>query len=81
MTMTVLPHGLGVSNWRKEAWLLKKSFHGISDQKIEQRAGLRDCRRVLTPWNARFGLTPEGAPLFMHDVGSPEVYALDFEAP
>jgi hypothetical protein len=81
MTMTVLSHGLGVSNWRKEAWLLKKSFHGISDQKIEQRAGLRDCRRVLTPWNARFGLTPEGAPLFMHDVGSPEVYALDFEAP
>jgi serine/threonine protein kinase/Tol biopolymer transport system component len=53
----------------------------ISDQKIEQVAGLRDFRRVVTPWNTWFGLTPEGAPLFMHDVGSQEVYALDFEAP
>jgi eukaryotic-like serine/threonine-protein kinase len=53
----------------------------ISDRKIEQVAGLRDFRRVVTPWNTWFGLTPEGAPLFMHDVGSQEVYALDFEAP
>jgi len=53
----------------------------ISDQKIEQVAGLRDFRRVVTPWNTWFGLTPEGAPLFMHDVGSQEAYALDFEAP
>ncbi len=53
----------------------------ISDQKIEQVAGLRDFRRVVTPWNTWFGLTPDGATLFMHDVGSQEVYALDFEAP
>jgi hypothetical protein len=53
----------------------------ILDQKIEQMAGLRDYRPVVTPWNTWFGLTPEGAPLLMHDVGSQEVYALDFEAP
>ena len=54
---------------------------GIADQKIEQVAALRGFRRVVTPWNTWFGLTPEGAPLLMHDVGSQEVYALDFEAP
>jgi Tol biopolymer transport system component len=53
----------------------------ISDQKIEQVAGLRDFRRVVTPWNTWFGLTPDGSPLLMHDVGSQEVYALDLEAP
>jgi hypothetical protein len=53
----------------------------ISDQKIEQVADLKNFRRVVTPWNAWFGLTPEGEPLLMHDVGSQEVYALDFEAP
>lgn len=49
----------------------------ILDHKIEQVAGLKDFRRVVTPWNTWFGLTPEGAPLLMHDVGSQEVYALD----
>jgi len=53
----------------------------MSDQKIEQVVGLRDFRRVVTPWNTWFGITPEGAPLLMHDIGSQEVYALDFEAP
>jgi len=50
----------------------------ISDHKVEQVASLKDFRRVVTPWNTWFGLTPEGAPLLMHDVGSQEVYALDF---
>ena len=53
----------------------------MSDQKIEQVVGLRDFRRVVTPWNTWFGITPEGAPLLMHDIGSQEVYVLDFEAP
>ncbi|MFZ2000850.1 MAG: hypothetical protein WA239_16525 [Candidatus Sulfotelmatobacter sp.] len=53
----------------------------ISDHKVEQIASLKDFRRVVTPWHTWFGLTPEGAPLFTHDVGSQEVYALDFEVP
>jgi hypothetical protein len=32
----------------------------ISDQKIEQVAGLRDFRRVVTLWSTWFGLTPDG---------------------
>jgi len=54
---------------------------GISDLKVDQVTSLEDLRRVVTPWQTWFGLTPDGAPLFMHDVGSQEVYALDFEAP
>jgi serine/threonine protein kinase/Tol biopolymer transport system component len=54
---------------------------GISDQKVDQVTSLEDLRRVVLRWQTWFGLTPDGAPLFMHDVGSQEVYALDFEAP
>ena len=53
----------------------------ISDRRVEQVASLKDYRRVVTPWNTWFGLTPQGDPLLMHDVGSQEVYALDFDAP
>jgi eukaryotic-like serine/threonine-protein kinase len=51
----------------------------ISDHKVGPVAALKDFRRVVTPWNTWFGLTPDGDPLLMHDVGSQEVYALDFE--
>jgi len=50
----------------------------ISDHKIEQIANLKNFRRVVAPWNTWFGLTPDGSPLLMHDVGTQEVYALDF---
>ncbi len=53
----------------------------IADHKVEQVAGLKNLRRALwgnLPW---FGLTPNGDPLLMRDVGSQEVYALDFEEP
>jgi len=32
-------------------------------------------------WNAWSGVTPDGAPLLLRDIGSQEVYALDLEAP
>jgi Tol biopolymer transport system component len=53
----------------------------INDHKIEQVTSLKNFRRVVSgrlPW---FGLTPTGDPLLMRDVGSQEVYALDFEGP
>jgi Tol biopolymer transport system component len=53
----------------------------IADHKVEQVAGLKNFRRAVwggLPW---FGLTPSGDPLLMRDVGSQEVYALDFEEP
>jgi eukaryotic-like serine/threonine-protein kinase len=51
----------------------------VSDHKIERVANLKDYRRVVAPWNTWFGLTPDGSPLLMHDVGTQEVYALDID--
>jgi serine/threonine protein kinase/Tol biopolymer transport system component len=51
----------------------------VSDHKMERVANLKDFRRVVVPWTTWFGLTPDGSPLLMHDVGIQEVYALDFE--
>jgi hypothetical protein len=53
----------------------------IGDHKVEQVASLKNFRRAVwgnLPW---FGLTPNGDPLVLRDVGSQEVYALDFEEP
>ena len=53
----------------------------IADRKLEQVTGLKDFRRVIFPTYPWSGLTPDGAPLLLRDVGTQEVYALDFEAP
>jgi Tol biopolymer transport system component len=53
----------------------------IADHKVELVTSLKNFRRAQwgdLPW---FGLTPNGDPLLMRDVGSQEVYALDFEEP
>jgi eukaryotic-like serine/threonine-protein kinase len=53
----------------------------LADRKIERIASLKNFRRVVTAWRPWIGLTPQGEPLIMHDTGSQEVYALDFDAP
>lgn len=53
----------------------------LADHKVERVASLKDTRRAIwgnLPW---FGLTPKDEPLVLRDVGSQEVYALDFEEP
>ena len=54
---------------------------GIADRKVERVASLQNFRRVVNPWLSWMGLTPDGSPLLMRDIGSQEVYALDFEEP
>lgn len=53
----------------------------IADRKVEQVADLRALRRPYTGWSEWIGLTPDGSPLIMRDVGSQEVYALKRENP
>jgi len=53
----------------------------IADRKLERVTELKDFRRVIFPAYPWSGLTPDGAPLFLRDIGTQEVYALDFEAP
>lgn len=55
---------------------------GIFDRKLEQIVDLKKLGRVAWgTWWTWFGLTPDGSPLVLRDVGSQEVYALDWEAP
>ncbi len=53
----------------------------VSDRKLESVASLKNLRRVILPFQAWMGVTPDGSPLLMRDTGTQEVYALDFEAP
>lgn len=53
----------------------------ISDRKLESVASLKNLRRVILPFWAWMGITPEGSPLLMRDIGTQEVYALSFEEP
>jgi len=53
----------------------------LADHKVDQIASLKNIRRAVwgdLPW---LGLTPKDEPLVLRDVGSQEVYALDFEEP
>jgi len=55
---------------------------GISDHRVERVVSLKGFRRLTgngsAPW---LGLTPDGSPLILRNVGTQEVYALDWEAP
>ena len=53
----------------------------LADRKVELVTNLQDFRRAMLPWVSWMGLTPDGSPLVMRDIGTQEVYALDFEAP
>jgi serine/threonine protein kinase/Tol biopolymer transport system component len=53
----------------------------ISDHAVGRVASFKDVRRVVAPDITWSGLTPDGSPLLMRDIGTEEVYALDFEAP
>jgi Tol biopolymer transport system component len=51
----------------------------ISDHKLERLVSLKDLR--LTGDFAWTGLAPDDSPLVLRDVGTQEIYALDWEAP
>lgn len=53
----------------------------LSDHKLEPVASLKNLRRVILPFWAWMGLTPDGSPLLMRDIGTQEVYALDLQLP
>jgi len=82
---------IGAVNWTRDGkYLYFDSGSGldpaisrlrVADRNVERVTGLRDFRRVETSISQWSGLTPDGAPLLLRDVGTQEVYALDFEAP
>jgi Tol biopolymer transport system component/predicted Ser/Thr protein kinase len=53
----------------------------ISDDKIEQVASLKGVRRALGVMGWWAGLAPDDSPLVLRDIGTQEIYALDWLAP
>jgi serine/threonine protein kinase/Tol biopolymer transport system component len=54
----------------------------VSDRSVEAIAVLKDIPRPTMPWGAEWnGITPEGSPLIMRDVGVREVYSLELRLP
>jgi serine/threonine protein kinase/Tol biopolymer transport system component len=54
----------------------------ISDRSVETIAVLKDIPRPTMQWGAEWnGITPDGSPLIMRDVGVREVYSLELRLP
>jgi Tol biopolymer transport system component len=54
----------------------------VADRAVELVVTLKGIFRPTMPWGAEWnGITPEGAPLILRDVGIAEVYALELELP
>ena len=53
----------------------------ISDRKMEQVESLKGVQRALGVFGPWSGLAPDESPLILRDVGTQDIYALDWEAP
>ena len=89
--MELAKTGVAALNWSRDGkYLYIDSGSGVNpaisrlrfaDRKLERVTELKEFRRVIFPTYPWSGLTPDGAPLLLRDIGTQEVYALDFEAP
>jgi len=53
----------------------------IRDHKVEQVASLSDFKQPKVDWGDWAGLAPDDSPILLREAGTPEIYALDWEAP
>ncbi len=53
----------------------------ISDHKVERLVDLKDFRLAAGYLGVWFGLAPDDSPLVVRNVGTDEIYALDWDAP
>ncbi len=51
----------------------------IADRKVEEIASLKDLRQTGFRGAIWTGLTPDDSPLFLRDIGTQEIYALDLQ--
>jgi Tol biopolymer transport system component len=79
---------MGYPNWSRDSKYIYFDSAGsdpafyrarISDQKLDRLVSLKNLRRAgRFAWT---GLAPDDSPLLLRDVGTEEIYALDWEAP
>ena len=53
----------------------------ISDHKVEQVASLRGFKQPTVDWGGWAALAPDDSPILLREAGTPEIYALDWDAP
>ena len=53
----------------------------ISDHKLEQVASLRQFKPPTVDWGGWAGLAPDDSPILLREAGTPEIFALDWDAP
>jgi Tol biopolymer transport system component len=54
---------------------------GTRDRKVEQVASLRNFKQPTVDWGGWAGLAPDDSPILLREAGTPEIYALDWDAP
>ena len=79
---------VGYPNWSRDSRYIHFDAPGadpafyrvrISDRKLERLVSLKDVRRSgFFGWT---GLAPDDSPMLVRDVGTEEIYALDWQAP
>jgi Tol biopolymer transport system component len=83
-----LAKGSGLPRWSRDSQYLYYLRTGpgsavmrvrLSDRRVEEVANLRGVRQAGRLAGLDFGLTPEGDPLLLRDVGTQEVYSLNWE--
>lgn len=53
----------------------------LSDRRVEQVASLRSFKQPTVDWGGWAGLAPDDSPILLREAGTPEIYALDWDAP
>ena len=53
----------------------------VADGQIERVVSLKNIHRFLSQWGEWSGMAPDGSPLFVRDISTQEIYALDWRLP
>jgi serine/threonine protein kinase/Tol biopolymer transport system component len=81
---------LNWADWSRDGRYVYFERHGkehaimrvrIQDHSVEQVVSLTNMKRTGTTGGFWFGLTPDDSPLLLHDTGTQEIYALDWQTP
>lgn len=88
-TWSDLVNGWGLVRWSGDSQYLYYLRYGkdsavmrvhVGDRKVEELASLSGARLTGRLAGLDFGLTPDGAPLVLRDIGTQEIYSLDWRA-
>ncbi|MGC2612764.1 MAG: winged helix-turn-helix domain-containing protein [Terracidiphilus sp.] len=89
-TWSQLAQGWGLVRWSADSrWAYYLNYRDnpavmrvrISDRHVEQVASLKGIRLTGHLAGLEFGLTPQGDPVITHDIGTQEVYSMDWNRP